>query len=605
MSWKERALKDDGQPLKDGGGWRSRALPEKPEGSPSKAGAAAQAGLEGFGDAATLGYLPHIQAGVAGLTPDPNASVDEQLRAQGFTINEQDDSYLTRRDANLKRQKKQREEHPVASGIGTGAGILATAAVPVGAAAKGASLAEKAYKGARAGAALGAAVNPGDTENEISPLQPDARLKNAAVGAVLGGAAPVAVEGVTKGAKATAEYLRKKAALKATRALGRPTPTLSRKMSDSGQDVALGRELLDSKAVPVLGTPGRIAKRVDRLKDQAGQDIESLVSSAGSGKVVDAEQMALDILNSPEVAAMRTTPGMESTVAAIEKQAETLFKNGKLSVKEAQALRQAIDKSINFNKAAPDMRGAQEGLYRQRTAIRGAMNDAINALPGTPSKDALLKANRRFGNLADAEEILEREVARNQTNRAVSLTDTIAAAGGVSSGNPGLGLALGAINKAGRTFGNSIQARGFDAASRQAASVASAGAKVAPGAASQTASRAGTMTPEMERDPDPILNDPRLMKLFQDDPTLIEAIRDERTKDKVKRALAGGAAPAPKGGPDRWARTGADRLGISGDEASRLMQSKRGKQLLIEASDLKPGSKRLQSIKEQIQRGVK
>jgi hypothetical protein len=61
----------------------------------------------------------------------------------------------------------------------------------------------------------------------------------------------------------------------------------------------------------------------------------------------------------------------------------------------------------------------------------------------------------------------------------------------------------------------------------------------------------------------------------------------------------------PKGGPDRWARTGAERLGISGLEAESLMQSKRGKQLLIEASDLKPGSKRLQSIKEQIQRGVK
>ena len=66
---------------------------------------------------------------------------------------------------------------------------------------------------------------------------------------------------------------------------------------------------------------------------------------------------------------MRNTPGMESTVAAIEKQVETLAKNGKLTLAEAQKLRQGIDKSINFNKSAPDMRGAQEGLYRQRPVV--------------------------------------------------------------------------------------------------------------------------------------------------------------------------------------------------------------------------------------------
>lgn len=59
-----------------------------------------------------------------------------------------------------------------------------------------------------------------------------------------------------------------------------------------------------------------------------------------------------------------------------------------------------------------------------------------------------------------------------------------------------------------------------------------------------------------------------------------------------------------KGGPDRWAQTGIERLGIQEPALrAKLMRDKRGKQLLIEASDLKPGSARLQKIKEQIRKG--
>lgn len=57
----------------------------------------------------------------------------------------------------------------------------------------------------------------------------------------------------------------------------------------------------------------------------------------------------------------------------------------------------------------------------------------------------------------------------------------------------------------------------------------------------------------------------------------------------------------PKGGPDRWARSGLERLGIQGELANQLLQSREGKRLLIEASDLPAGSKRLQTILKQIQ----
>ena len=58
---------------------------------------------------------------------------------------------------------------------------------------------------------------------------------------------------------------------------------------------------------------------------------------------------------------------------------------------------------------------------------------------------------------------------------------------------------------------------------------------------------------------------------------------------------------APAKGFDKFAEQGAQKLGLDPDTAQRLMQSKEGKELLIKASDLNPGSKAMQRILDQIQ----
>lgn len=63
------------------------------------------------------------------------------------------------------------------------------------------------------------------------------------------------------------------------------------------------------------------------------------------------------------------------------------------------------------------------------------------------------------------------------------------------------------------------------------------------------------------------------------------------------------ADETPSKGEDKWAASGLEKLGIQDRGlASALMQSKEGKRLLIEASDLAPGSKAMQRIKDQIQK---
>ena len=59
----------------------------------------------------------------------------------------------------------------------------------------------------------------------------------------------------------------------------------------------------------------------------------------------------------------------------------------------------------------------------------------------------------------------------------------------------------------------------------------------------------------------------------------------------------------PQKGPEKWVNTGASKLnqaGISQDIIESLRQSKQGRDLLIEASDASPGSKRMESVLKRI-----
>lgn len=502
---------------------------------------AAQAALESFGNAATLGYLPQVQAAVESILPNPSKGVDAELEAKGFKISKPD-GYVQARDENIKRHTQQKADFPLATTAGTVAGAVGGGLmVPMGALAKGATLGAKALQGAKAGFAMGGLMNPGDIEGDVT-LMPVERLKNAAAGGALGAAIPAGMNLLGKGADKLANYWDILAAKKATRSFGRPTPTEASKMAASGEDVAIGREALNSGAIPWLGTPGRIAGRVEKLKEEAGQKVGDLVKSAGSAKLVDSQKLANQVFYSPEVDLMRRTPGMEGAVESIGKQVETLVKNGKMDLSEAQALRQQIDKSINWGKATPDV-GAAEGLKMQRTGIRDAMNEGINSLnPGAP-KDQLLSANRRYGKMAQASDILEREIGRNQANRSISLTDTIAAGAGASTGNPAAALVLGAINKAGRTFGNSVQARGYDALAKALAKSPGivALAESNPSVVSRLAAGLGQEATGGKQDysleKDPILNDPELLMLFKKDENLLRNIDDPQRRALIKDAL--------------------------------------------------------------------
>jgi hypothetical protein len=180
------------------------------------------AALEGYGQTATMGYLPHIQAGVesAGdkLAKLLGVGVDEKLRAQGFEVPEK--SYVQMRDENIARQRGLDESNPWASLGGKALGVAATSILPgmaaskvaqgaqlgklgtaaaklgtLGQAAPGAGVVSRIGHGAMQAGAQAAAYNPGDTEGELNMIQAPDRLVNGAIGTAIGGLMTGAAEG--------------------------------------------------------------------------------------------------------------------------------------------------------------------------------------------------------------------------------------------------------------------------------------------------------------------------------------------------------------------------------------------------------------------------
>jgi len=171
----------------------------------------AQAALEGFGQTASMGYLPQLQAGAENavnnaqrLTGLGAGGADAKLEEQGFQLPERD--YVQMRDENIARQKQLAEKNPVASMAGKGAGIVASmAATPGASLLKGVSgVGGAVARGMAQGALQGAAYNPGDTKGVVDSTQFGDRAIGAGVGGLAGGAIGLmggAVSSLSKGQK--------------------------------------------------------------------------------------------------------------------------------------------------------------------------------------------------------------------------------------------------------------------------------------------------------------------------------------------------------------------------------------------------------------------
>lgn len=551
-----------------------------------------QTALEGFGNGASLGYLPQLQAGAekAGdaigdlkdkalqtIGLDHLTSIDAQLKKQGFKL--PDSTYTDVRDQNVARQNAEATANPgialaskVAGGITTG---IATAPLLPGAgAAKATTMTGKilqgAVTGARAGAVYGAAENPGDTTGEISPVQLGQRLDNAGKGMKYGAAVGAATSLIPAKAAVveSLENSAEKNAVKATGATGKQA---------SNFDDGAGRELLDRKIVRFGDTPTDVAARAQKaVEDANGQIDVALKKLDAQGVKVDANDI-YDAVRT-KINGMKTDPSKADVAKILEGELDNVVNSAdakgatEVPVSEAEVIKRGYNRKAG-NWADPEKSMAGKEMYQ---TYRNAVEDAATAKDPETAK-LFTEGKKAYGTLAPIQEAAERRASTLGQSPYGGLGDISAAAVGMAKGGP-IGALLAPVARR----------------------------LVSPRLASMTAVTADSAAKALRALPD-------FASLESSNPKAFQAVVSQLVKNPEPVAAASGAAAAenskPVKGPAKWANDGLQKLEdhAEGDDKKTLdkvkgalLESPKGRQLLVSASSATPGSTAMSKIMSQI-----
>lgn len=329
----------------------------------------AEAALEAFGG--QIPGVPELQAAVSLLLPRPSA--DAKLKAQGFKVQTQPETYASARQGMLARSKELAKAEPGATAAGTAAGIGAgIGMIPGGILGKGGSFLARAGKSALGGAALGAAQAPGDIE-EGEVLQLRKRLEQAGLGAAIGGATP-AVGAVFK--KVVAPLVRMgiaeaaAVAEKNIKTYAKKTKQIDEIIKRSGGDITDEADRLRES----------LSKGIQQSKQKLGRQIGDALETYPTDKVVDSSKITqtLDRWKS------RLDPDYQGEqIAEIQNMIEKIQKKGDfLSVQD-------LNKTVDF------LQESAKPSYLKGGQIFARGNEAAKA-----SKSAAAEARRILNELA-------------------------------------------------------------------------------------------------------------------------------------------------------------------------------------------------------------
>lgn len=621
---------------------------------------AGEAALDHFGNSVSLGYLPQIQALAGRMAPNPSADSDAQLREKGFDVqNAPDPTYVQMRDANIKKIEKEAIEHPYASAAGSVGGAVATA-IPAAALTpiNAATRIGRVIQAARGGAALGAISNPGDTEGKIADnLQINDRIRNAAVGAGVSAGGQGAIEGLSGVAKAVTglpQALKAKAEERAFKSSGAMLKDyrLANKQDTINE---VGRFMLDNGLVKPGMTVQDITEAAKKLKTQNGETISDIFKKLDeSGASAPSHEQLADVIDKLALPS-KDLHTAQPTYKALKDVAGDIRTLGKPKAPAAGTLEQLSGKGEEFllngdgeaiakfqdgkmvgdaptsgsvssggtvpsnpNLSAGTFQGAQDvknfvkdqleaaggwkalnpteknlALRKAYSAVSSKLEEGAGQAAAQGGDPGVLKkylaAKSGYGNAKQIEKIAEDQALRQNANRFLSPTDYLSGATGAVIGaasgdnledklkNAAIGATAGFVHKAARTYGTPLVSVGLDKVGKVLAKtpLAATGELLSP------ALNAAERSPGAVATSVGVLSQPNL----------------ERA---ALPRVAGGEAK----GEDRWAQTGLNKLGIKdGAVAQQLLQSREGKQLLIQASDLSPNSQAMQRIKDQIQKG--
>ena len=336
------------------------------------------------------------------------------------------------------------EREPVYAGVGELGGIGATAVLPVGAAARGATMATKVGRGAGAGAGFASLQAAGEAE-------PGERLGSAAIGSVpgaaIGAATPPAVAGAARVlgpmASRAAERMRVPTAVKRLRAAGAPRKEISR-MVKEGSAPDRAQRIREAGLARWVRSPESLAKKATKVEQEAGERIGEILDEVGgaSGGVgsTDINTVADRVRRNVVDPLLETgTPDDAAAARAIQRRMDYIvdrFPEG-ASPRQLNAIKRSFFSHAFRQGRAERMQSAMRGTGTAfREAEEEAVERAASELGDDVSRDFLKQKRLYSGAAPVAEWATERLASGTGRPRATSkLAMAAALAGGGDVGD--------------------------------------------------------------------------------------------------------------------------------------------------------------------------
>lgn len=361
----------------------------------SNIGGQAQAALEGFGQTASAGYLPQLQA----LAEPIQTKILNAVTGNNVPLPD----YIEARDENIARQRQQSQDFPKT--------VLASKAVGIAPAAIALPATSSIGTTAALGAAQGALYNPGDKPGEMDLLQPKERLQNL----LLGGATAGTLQGVAKSGGSVADLLQQRA------------------MGLTKFKPGVGTEALESG---VYGTKNAMKSKLADLLAAKGQSLEDVVKNIK--QPIDSAPIAEAI---KQEAAQYTSPGgvtpeiakpfLEKTLARVN----DIESRGILPASEQLAIKRIVQKP-GYNKFGEPLSKLESQLSQKEALQIGDAIEAAAAKEGNPGQVKAL--NQSLSKLLSAKTALEKPEPASNLGL---LMDAAALTGASYYGHPEAGIA--------------------------------------------------------------------------------------------------------------------------------------------------------------------
>lgn len=518
----------------------------------------------GVAQGGTLGFADEISGGAEALWKKANGDPTQFGKLY--------ETYRDQSRANFEKAEKENPKSYLTGEIGTG---IATAFIPGVAAAKGAKLAQVAARAAGIGAAAGAGYSKEDSVAGVA--------KDTLVGGTLGGLTAAAAPLLGKAVSKAGEKVKGSAERFAARAIGAERGTIKKLGQDKVQQA--GRHALDEGILSPLASTDDMIARNEGIKTGAMNSRRAAYETIDKANASTFNPLEVSTKLEQKVLEGKNRAHLDTQelIKKLDPEIENILSrgDGNISMQEAQDLVTNLGKKAKFDASrSTEANDLAKTVYH---TVREAINESAEKGSEKVNLGKIVKeSNKRFATSKDVEKLLENKQAREQGNKLMGITDWSLIGGGAPA--------------AAFTGGASIPATAAAVAAKKTLErFGSQNAALALNNASKLMAKA-----------------PEVGKAVSRNSVLVDQIAPKSLAEKAYPVLksVADAEDRPTKGPKKWMNEGFSKLKVhdkNGDipqtTFDELMKTTKGQELLIQASDLKPGSKAMDSLMKKIRTG--